>query len=45
MLIVAVNSRLFLHERGVDVTGELHTKMRAALEYSSQHIPAAGASG
>ena len=41
MLTVAVNSRLFLHERGVDVTGDQHTKTRTALEYFSQHIPAA----
>ncbi len=41
MLAVAVKSKLFLHERGVDVTGEQHTKTRAALDYFSQHLPAA----
>jgi hypothetical protein len=40
-LAVAVESKLFLHKRGVDVTGEQHTKTRAALEYFSQHVPAA----
>jgi hypothetical protein len=41
MLTTAVDSRLFLHDRGVDVSGEQHTKTRTALEYFSQHIPAA----
>jgi hypothetical protein len=39
MLTVAVDSRVFLHQRGVDVSGEQHTKTRAALEYFSQHVP------
>jgi hypothetical protein len=41
MLTVAVDSRLFLHEHGVDVTGEQHTKTRTALEYFSRHLPPA----
>jgi hypothetical protein len=41
MLTTAVDSRLFLRDRGVDVSGEQHTKTRTALEYFSQHIPAA----
>jgi hypothetical protein len=41
MLAVAVETRLFLHERGVDVTGEQQTKTRTALEYFAHHIPAA----
>jgi hypothetical protein len=41
MLTTAVKSRLFLHDHGVDVTGEQHTKTRTALEYFSQHVPAA----
>jgi len=41
MLTVAVESRLFLHDHGVNVSGEQHTKTRTALEYFSQHIPAA----
>jgi hypothetical protein len=41
MLKVAVDSKLFLQDHGVDVTGEQHTKTRTALEYFSQHIPAA----
>jgi hypothetical protein len=40
MLAVALDSRLFLHERGVDVTGEQHTKTRTALRYFSRHLPA-----
>jgi hypothetical protein len=41
MLTTAVESRLFLHDHGVNVSGEQHTKTRTALEYFSQHIPAA----
>jgi hypothetical protein len=41
MLAVALDSRLFLHERGVDVTGEQQTKTRTALEYFAQHHLAA----
>ncbi len=41
MVAVALNSRLFLHERGVDITGEQQTKTRTALEYFSQHLPTA----
>ncbi len=41
MLAVAVETRLFLHERGVDVTGEQQTKTRTALEYFAHHMPAA----
>jgi hypothetical protein len=41
MVSVAVDSRLFLHKHGVDVTGEQQTKTRTALEYFSQHIPVA----
>jgi len=40
MVKVAVDSRLFLHENGVDISGEQHTKTRTALEYFSQHLPA-----
>jgi hypothetical protein len=38
MLNVAVGSRLFLHERDVNVTGEQQTKTRTALEYFSRHV-------
>jgi hypothetical protein len=38
-LAVAVETRLFLHEHGVDVSGEQHTKTKAALEYFSHHLP------
>jgi hypothetical protein len=44
MLNVAVQSRLFLSERGVDLSGEQQTKTRTALEYFSQHVPAAAES-
>ena len=40
MLAVAVETRLFLHERGVDVTGEQQTKTRPALEDFAHHMPA-----
>lgn len=40
MMRAAVDARLFLHEHGVDVSGEQHTKTRTALEYFSQHLPA-----
>ena len=41
---VALNTRLFLHERGIDLSGEQQTKTRTALEYFSQHLtPAAPA--
>ena len=40
MVKAAVASRLFLHENGVDISGEQHTKTRTALEYFSQHLPA-----
>jgi hypothetical protein len=38
MLSVAVASRLFLSERGVDLSGEQQTKTRTALEYFCQHV-------
>jgi len=41
MLAVALDSRLFLHERGVDLTGEQQTKTRTALEYFAQQHRAA----
>ncbi|HET6665453.1 MAG TPA: hypothetical protein VFG94_14390 [Acidimicrobiales bacterium] len=40
MLNVAVQSRLFLSGRGIDLSGEQQTKTRTALEYFSQHVPA-----
>jgi hypothetical protein len=40
-LNVAVASKLFLRDRGVDLSGEQHTKTRTALEYFSQHLPTA----
>jgi hypothetical protein len=43
-LSVAVASRLFLHERGIEITSEQQTKTRTALEYFSQHVPAAAGS-
>jgi hypothetical protein len=44
MFAVALDSRLFLHERGVDLTGEQQTKTRTALEYfAQQHLAAAQA--
>ena len=39
MLSVAVQSRLFLAERGLDLSGEQHTKTKTALEYFSKHVP------
>jgi hypothetical protein len=36
MLNVAVASRLFLSERGIDLSGEQQTKTRTALEYFAQ---------
>jgi hypothetical protein len=41
---VAVDARLFLHDRGVDLSGEQQTKTRTALEYFSQQAAAAQAS-
>jgi hypothetical protein len=38
---VALDSRLFLQERGVDLTGEQQTKTRTALEYFAHHLSAA----
>ena len=40
MLNVAVQSRLFLSERGLDLSGEQQTKTKTALEFFSQHVPA-----
>ncbi len=40
MLTAAVQSRLFLEESGVDLSGEQQTKTRTALEFFSQHVPA-----
>jgi hypothetical protein len=40
MLTVGVSTRLFLHERGIDLSGEQQTKTRTALEYFAQHVPA-----
>jgi hypothetical protein len=39
-LSVAVASRMFLHDRGVEISGEQPTKTRTALEYFSKHVPA-----
>jgi hypothetical protein len=41
MLNVAMQAKLFLAERGVDLSGEQQTKTRTALEYFSQHVPSA----
>jgi len=38
MLRVAVESRLFLTQKGVDLEGEQQTKTRTALEFFSQHL-------
>jgi hypothetical protein len=43
MFQVAMESRAFLGRRGVDVSGEQHTKTRTALEYFSVHLDAAPA--
>jgi hypothetical protein len=40
MLNVAVQSRLFLSERGLDLSGEQQTKTKTALEFFSRHVPA-----
>jgi hypothetical protein len=40
MLNVAVQSRLFLSERGLDLSGEQHTKTRTALDFFSQQLQA-----
>ena len=40
MLSVAVQSRLFLSERGLDLSGEQQTKTRTALEFFCQNVPA-----
>jgi hypothetical protein len=38
MLNVAVQSRLFLSEQGLDLSGEQHTKTRTALDFFSQQL-------
>jgi hypothetical protein len=38
MARAALEARLFLHERGVDLSGEQQTKTRTALEYFSRHL-------
>jgi hypothetical protein len=40
MLNVAVQSRLFLSERGLDLSGEQQTKTRTALDFFSQQLQA-----
>jgi hypothetical protein len=40
MLNVAVQSRLFLSERGLDLSGDQHTKTRTALDFFSQQLQA-----
>jgi len=40
MLSVAVQSRLFLSERGLDLSGEQQTKTRTALDFFSQQLQA-----
>jgi hypothetical protein len=40
MLNVAVQSRLFLSERGLDLSGDQHTKTRTALDFFSQKLQA-----
>jgi hypothetical protein len=40
MLNVAVQSRLFLSERGLDLSGEQQTKTKTALKFFSRHVPA-----
>jgi hypothetical protein len=40
---VALDTRRYLHERGIDVTGEQQTKTRTALAHFSRHLGAAGA--
>jgi hypothetical protein len=40
MLNVAVQSRLFLSERGLDLSGEQHTKTRTALDFFSRQLQA-----
>jgi hypothetical protein len=40
MLNVAVQSRLFLSERGLDLSGEQHTKTRTALDFFSRQLRA-----
>ena len=37
MVRVAIDTRLYLGERGIDVTGEQQTKTRTALEYFAHH--------
>jgi hypothetical protein len=39
---VALSTRLFLHERGIDLSGDQQTKTRTALEYFSRHLTTAG---
>jgi hypothetical protein len=39
MVTSAVQTRLYLHEQGVDLSGEQQTKTRTALEYFAQHLP------
>jgi hypothetical protein len=38
---VALDTRRYLHERGIDVTGEQQTKTRTALAHFSRHLGAA----
>ncbi len=38
MLNVAVGSRLFLSERGIDLSGEQHAKTRTALDFFAQQL-------
>jgi hypothetical protein len=38
MFQVAIETRAFLARRGVDVSGEQHTKTKTALEYFAQHL-------
>jgi hypothetical protein len=40
MLNVAVQSRLFLSERGLDLSGEQQTKTKTALQFFSRHVAA-----
>jgi hypothetical protein len=40
MLNVAVQTRLFLSERGLDLSGEQQTKTKTALDFFAQNVPA-----
>jgi hypothetical protein len=42
---VAAESRAFLHEKGIDTTGEQSTKTRTALEFFSAELKSQGQSG